>query len=237
MSEMGNQGAIQIIIIVILLLCGYLGILQYVYKHAENQSAFPILAVFLLILYGSISGMLVYVLGSLGNMEIAFMGILMLGACLFMFFSLRGLTLHFREISKSWLAMFLVYVLAVAYVTIFSRHGENDTSILTGFVSIEKAIRTRSTRPLNHMMLNVIMFVPLGYLFPMILPGRLNKILLVTIMGAMMTVTIESVQLLLRLGQCDLEDMLANTLGAVIGLLFFRLYNRFFMRESNEKTI
>ena len=45
MSELGNMGMMQWILVVILALCGYLALLKYVYDHAANRNAFPILAI------------------------------------------------------------------------------------------------------------------------------------------------------------------------------------------------
>ena len=72
--------------------------------------------------------------------------------------------------------------------------------------------------------MNVAMFVPIGFLFPLILPEKLNKLSLVIPLGLMLTTLIETTQMLLRMGQCDLEDLVANTVGAIIGLLLYRMF-------------
>ena len=229
---METQNMMQLILLVILILCGYLALLKYVYDHAASRAAFPMLAIVLLLIYGGVCGGVVLVLRSLGSMEYTFLGFLLLGACVMLFASFAFLIRHFMEIRKSWLAMFLMYLLVVGYLTVFNRKGANDTSVLTGFPNIQKAIETHSLQPLNHMFLNVVMFVPLGFLLPMIHPKKLNHLLLTVAGSAMLSVSIESTQLILRLGQCDLEDIAANTLGGMIGLLGYRAYLRFFHPEE-----
>ena len=234
MDESSSSTVIQLIILIILLLCGYLALLQFVYQHSATRSNLPMLAVTLFLIYGGVSGALLLVLSRMGSMEMIFVSALMLGACITVFLMLVYLFRHFRELQKGWLGLFLVYLFALGYITVFSRDGSNSTEIFTGFTSIEEAIRTGSVEPLNHMFLNVAVFVPIGFLFPFIHPEQLNKLMLVTIISAMMTVTIESIQLMLQLGQCDLEDIVANTAGGVIGFLFYRLYVRFFGRNAME---
>jgi len=227
-----NQNMMQLMLIVILALCGYLALLKYVYDHAANRASFPMLAVLVLVIYGVVCGGVVMVLSQMGSMEYTFVGFLLLGACAMLFAMLAYFVRHFSEIRKSWLALFLMYLLVVGYLTLFNRRGTNDTYILTGFPSLREAIETRSLQPLNHMLLNTVMFMPIGFLFPMLQPKKLNNLLLVVAGSAMLSVAIESTQLMLRLGQCDLEDILANTLGGLVGLLGYRVYLRLFHPEE-----
>lgn len=233
-NHLENQNLMQVILIVIVILCGYLALLKYVFNHAANRASFPMLAVLLLVIYGGVSGGVAMVLSRLGSTEYTFMGFLMLGACGMLFASLSYLARHFGEIRKKWLAMFLMYLLVVGYLTLFNRKGANDTSILTGFPSIREAIGTRSLKPLNHMFLNGVLFMPAGFLLPMMQPKKLNNLLLATAGSAMLSVTIESVQLMLRLGQCDLEDILFNTLGGLAGILCYRLSLRFIHPDEED---
>ena len=228
MDEGSSSAVIQLIILVILLLCGYLALLQYVYQHSATRGNLPMLAVTLFLIYGGVSGALLLVLSRMGSMEMIFVSALMLGACITIFLILAYLLRHFRELQKGWLGLLLVYLFALGYMTIFSRDGSNSTAIFTGFTSIEEALRTGSIEPLHHLFLNVFLFVPIGFLFPFIQPEHLNKLMLVTIISAMITVTIESIQLMLQLGQCDLEDIVANTVGGILGFLGYRIYARFF---------
>ena len=137
-----------------------------------------------------------------------------------------GLVRNFRALNRTALTLFILYLLMLGYVTIFSRSERRTTEVLLRFDSVEESIRKRSLEPLEHLWLNVVMFVPMGLLFPAI-DDRLNKLMYVLPLGLITSTIIETTQLLMRLGQCDLEDLAANTLGACIGLLCFRLYRRF----------
>ena len=69
------------------------------------------------------------------------------------------------------------------------------------------------------------MFVPIGALFAAIHPS-LARFSAVLPLGMLLTTIIETTQLLMRNGQCDLEDLAANTVGALVGLLLYKLIRR-----------
>ena len=59
---------------------------------------------------------------------------------------------------------------------------------------------------------NILVFIPFGLLFPI----RRWKTLLLT--ALIFSATIEVVQYALNLGWCEIDDMICNVLGAVIGI-------------------
>ncbi|MBQ9719960.1 MAG: VanZ family protein [Oscillospiraceae bacterium] len=235
---MYTQDLMQLALIAILLLCGYLYLLQIVTRRTENAVALPVIAVILLIIYLFIAIPLVFILQRLGSAGQVLLALLLLFACAFLFAAVYGLYRNFREINKGMLALFLVYTLAIGYVTIFSRDGKNDTSIfLFRFDAFEKAIRTRSLEPIYDILLNVALFVPMGFLMPFVLPEKLDKWSYALMTGLMFTTVIEATQMLLRLGQADLTDIVTNALGAVIGFFFYRLTRRFYPQPSEEEEL
>ena len=69
---------------------------------------------------------------------------------------------------------------------------------------------------------NIIMFIPLGLLLPIIFPklATLFRVLLVT--SALITV-VEILQLFTLVGSCDIDDLILNVLGSAIGYGIFKL--------------
>lgn len=228
MSRFGSIDTMQLVLIVILLLCGYFYLFQAVAKRTANRAAIPVLAVLLLVLYAIIAGSLVLIISQMGGLSFAFLALLILAACIGLLAALAFLVRNFRQINKGMLLLFFLYLLMVSYITIFSRSGRVQTDILLRFDSIEEAVKRHSLAPLQHLWLNIVMFVPIGILFPMIEPNQLNKMSYVLPLGMLLTTVIETTQLMLRIGQCDLEDLVANTLGACLGLIIYRLCRRLF---------
>lgn len=78
-------------------------------------------------------------------------------------------------------------------------------------------------------LLNVALFLPLGFLLPLIWPenDRFGRALL---FGVALSLLIELSQLL-NIRSTDIDDLLLNTLGALLGFLLFRLYRFVFRRK------
>lgn len=225
---MQTQNIIQIVLMGIILLCGYFYLFHLAAVRTTNRTALPLIAVLLLIIYLLIMIPLTFIISSFGNLSTMLILFLMLFSCVVLFSGLYLLIKNRKSVRWGMVVLFVLYIIAIGYITIFSRDGSsNDTSILLSFDSIKQALDTRSLEPVNHLFLNMVMFIPVGVLLPAIYPSRLNSIGIVAMAGLMCSTLIESVQLFLRIGQCDIEDLVGNTLGAVIGLLLYRLYLRF----------
>ena len=63
---------------------------------------------------------------------------------------------------------------------------------------------------------NILLFVPMGALLPLVLPkmAALPRTLLVS---ACFTALVEIIQVLLLAGSCDIDDLILNLLGTLIG--------------------
>jgi len=73
--------------------------------------------------------------------------------------------------------------------------------------------------------LNVAMFIPLGFLPPMLWDELKKPIRLISLALAF-TFTIEVAQLVFSRGVFAVEDILHNTMGAAIGLLVCKIWQR-----------
>ena len=73
------------------------------------------------------------------------------------------------------------------------------------------------------LILNVLLFVPIGFLLGAILNGI--RWMQVIEMGCLLSVMIEILQLLTRRGVCNIDDVIHNTIGCAIGYGIFRLFN------------
>jgi glycopeptide antibiotics resistance protein len=75
--------------------------------------------------------------------------------------------------------------------------------------------------------LNVLLFVPFGYLLPSV-TARMNRWWKVLLLGFGFSLLIETVQLITKLGWFDASDLLHNSIGALIG---YGIYHRW-LREK-----
>lgn len=218
----------ELVLIGCLLISGYLLLLQMVMSKIEDKSRCLLAAGILLLLYFAISGGMVLILSRLVNLTYALLAVTLLVPMFALLAALKGLNRHWHDINKGFFALFLVYLLAVGYVTLFSRSKTSDAGIyLFHFDVFQKVIKTRSFALLNHVLLNIVLFIPLGFLFPFIDSTETGKIVTVVLIGLMIATLIETTQMLLSIGQCDLTDILANTFGMLTGYFLFLLCRRF----------
>ena len=107
----------------------------------------------------------------------------------------------------------LVYIVLVFFVTLLSRVASDENKINTYWLWSDKC--PKESILYTDSPLNVLMFVPIGFLVCSISTRfRLIKALLA---GLFVSETIECAQLIWKRGTFDVNDLLNNTLGALIG--------------------
>ena len=126
---MSTQNTFQLIIIGLLLVCGYVYLFYAVTRRITVQISTPVLAAVLLFIYAMIAVPVVCIVSTISSTEMVLFILLMLMSCGILFAAVYGLIRNFREVNKGMLALFLIYILAVAYVTIFSREYGNESSL------------------------------------------------------------------------------------------------------------
>ncbi len=82
---------------------------------------------------------------------------------------------------------------------------------------------------------NVVGFVPFGYILP-VMDRRFQSVLLVTVNGFSLSLCVETVQLVFRVGCFDVDDLVLNTLGAFLGYVLFWACNEI-RRRLYGKTV
>lgn len=84
-------------------------------------------------------------------------------------------------------------------------------------------------------LLNLLLFVPFGYLLPNVVVSFGKRVTWWQIMvfGFVTSLIIEISQLLFHRGVYELDDLVKNTLGAVIGFVLFTIFERITSQKSN----
>lgn len=82
---------------------------------------------------------------------------------------------------------------------------------------------------------NVFAFSPFGFLLPN-LSVRMRSWWKMLLLSFFVTMCIECTQLVTRLGVFDVDDLLMNTLGGVIGYGIYYVIHKFYMLWKGEKT-
>lgn len=71
---------------------------------------------------------------------------------------------------------------------------------------------------------NILLFVPLGFFIPLLFEKK-NKIINIALYGFYASLAIELIQLITAINLTDIDDIMFNTLGAILG---FFIYNVFY---------
>lgn len=153
-----------------------------------------------------------------------------------------------RKRRAIWLSIFIVYITLLIYFLFFSDTFGRQVAYedyrynLTPFAEI-KRFYTR-VRDTNYSMFfiniigNVVLFIPFGFLFSFIYSKggtKKCKTFIVTIFVSLVfCLAIETLQLVTRVGVFDVDDIMMNMTGTVIGYLIFLLLYCIVRKQKSE---
>lgn len=85
---------------------------------------------------------------------------------------------------------------------------------------------------------NVLAFLPFGFFMPAVFK-RCRRFLITTLLTAAFSAGVELVQLVTRVGICDVDDMILNTAGGALGYLLFLAYLKIreMTREKKKRPL
>ena len=153
------------------------------------------------------------------------------------------LLLHRRYSEKrGWkclLGAVLVSLLCViAYSTIFSRNGGNlFQHNFVPFHSYREVQNGGNPEIYRSNFMNVILFYPAGLLATSLLPKKRPgwwRCLLVVLALTAMSAGIESLQYCYALGRCEIDDVIHNAIGALLGSLALACSTRFLEKKKTD---
>lgn len=131
------------------------------------------------------------------------------------------------------LFVFSLYILTVLYLTIFRvdfYYKERQLN-LTLFIDLIDIYRNVGIKEFLRLVLgNIGWFVPLGFLLPILLKKK--NLLITMVIGLMFSFFIETMQFVLYKGVAELDDLILNILGTVIGYFLFKLSYKFISKSS-----
>lgn len=111
---------------------------------------------------------------------------------------------------------------AIFYMTVYARGESPSEAVLVPFQSFQEAkIQPELYRS---MLMNVFLFVPIGLSLPFVLHKRSSSIVITVLFAFLFSTLIEYLQFRYSLGRCEVDDVIMNTLGAVVGCLAYGLY-------------
>ena len=134
-----------------------------------------------------------------------------------------------------WWLMLIIYLFVVLSVTLFRTSVFQNGQIISFCYSYKEAWISASETAWRNIILNILMFVPLGFWLP--LGKEKFRVFWKTyLVGFLFTVAIESLQLILSLGLFEVADLFNNTLGTMIGYGLYKVVESFVLLFKKEKV-
>ena len=146
-----------------------------------------------------------------------------------------------RKETKTWIRrggalLFLLYLLALAYFLFFSEtygrvvigEGEYHYNLIP-FLEIRRFWIYREQVGtfawVSNLLGNVIGFLPFGFILPVIF-RNFRSFWSIMFGGFLFSLLVETIQLVTKVGCFDVDDLILNTLGAILGYLAFMLCDK-----------
>lgn len=149
-----------------------------------------------------------------------------------------------RRLSIVGILVFILYISILIYFVFFSDHYGRTTGFsefrynLTLFAEIRRYVNHREyftwENLLTNLLGNILVFAPMGILLPIM---RRKKTGFFTVLFASfgLSLFIETVQLIFRVGVFDVDDLLMNTVGGILGYWIFLIGRRRYRRKHRTK--
>ncbi|GKQ42974.1 glycopeptide antibiotics resistance protein [Companilactobacillus sp. RD055328] len=131
------------------------------------------------------------------------------------------------------LGLFVAYILLLLFLTVFrAQYFPWDIHIVTGrslseiniipiIETLKLAGGTSIVDFFYNLYGNIAWFIPFGIMVPALKKKRIN-LLQVTIMGALFSISIETAQFFLQSGVTDIDDVIFNVLGVILGYCLYQ---------------
>ncbi len=133
----------------------------------------------------------------------------------------------------SWI-FFIIYLVCMVYFLFFSEQlgrvpSDEYKYSLEPFKEIRRYLTYRSEIGTFNVILNllgnIVCFVPFGFVVPILSP-RHKGFFKIAWLSFCVSLLVELVQLVSKVGSCDVDDIILNTLGGITGYLLFACSNR-----------
>lgn len=129
-----------------------------------------------------------------------------------------------------WL-FFILYIAALLYFVFFAEslgrvQTEQYRYNLVPFKEINRFLQNWTYVGRKSVIFNIVgnvaAFVPLGMAIPMIGKGKPGFVTVV-LYTVCLSISIELIQLVTKVGSCDVDDVMLNTIGGMLGWLIYRV--------------
>ena len=88
-----------------------------------------------------------------------------------------------------------------------------------GLIEGLRHVHMRSSSALREIILNILLYFPMGYILSFVFPRKHRHIAVITLIGCLCSFATELAQLYWRIGYFHVDDIINNTLGTLAGAI------------------
>lgn len=137
---------------------------------------------------------------------------------------LSRITISARDLERFFAKIFFKPILDTA--------PDRDAALDEMLAPKKTYARTSPLYYLESCVLNTLLYVPLGYLLPCVFPKLRGRPWVTVALGFCVSLVTELLQLLFHIGMFDVRDLVCNTLGTTVGVVFYH-----FVLAKQWKTV
>ena len=140
-----------------------------------------------------------------------------------------------KKLSKKNIIILIVscIYLCIVFCAVFLNRTNYTGDVQSFFSSYRLAWYSCSVQGWRNITLNILLFIPLGFLFPF-WSEKLNKFLIALSMGLLFSVSVETLQYVMKIGVFECDDILNNTLGVVLGYCLLQILRQLHRKKYSK---
>ena len=127
-----------------------------------------------------------------------------------------------------------LYIVVLLYFTVTGRYSHEEYEYqINFFTSYRWFFEHNGEQVLRQLLINLVMIMPVGFLLPVVINAK-HKYLITMALSLLLTVFIETMQLITKCGSFEIDDIINNFVGAVIGMLLYVLCSKLLKSRINK---
>lgn len=140
----------------------------------------------------------------------------------------------FNKLQFSAAILLSLYIVVLLYFTIVGRYSHEEYEYqINFFTSYRWFFQYNGEQVLRQLLINFVMLMPVGFLLPIIINTK-RKLLITMALSLLLTVFIETMQLITKCGSFEIDDIINNFFGAILGMLIYMLLNRIIQKQKGN---
>lgn len=127
-----------------------------------------------------------------------------------------------------------LYIVVLLYFTVTGRYSHEEYEYkINFFTSYRWFFQYNGEQVLRQLLINYVMLMPVGFLLPVVINAK-HKYLITLALSLLLTVFIETLQLITKCGSFEVDDIINNFVGAVLGMLIYMLFSRIIQNRKGN---